>query len=424
MRSHKPAIGFIFVTLLLEVIGFGLLIPVAPRLIAELQGVTLDEAARPSGWLMATYAAMQFLCAPTLGALSDHFGRRPVLLASLLGSGLDYFAMALAPSLWLLFVTRAINGISGASMTVANAYIADVTPPEKRAAAFGLVGAAFGLGFILGPVIGGVLADPEVHLPLIGPGHLRLPFYVAGGITLANWLYGYLIVPESLPRERRAQISFAKANPVGVFEGLGSYPVVAKLTVAMFLFNLAQFGLHMTWVVYTAHRFGWSPREVGFSLGMVGICAAVVQAGLARRVVPLLGEKRALLLGLAIGTLSYVGYGLATEGWMMYLVIALGSLGGIAMPAGQSLITRSVRPDEQGRVQGAITGMNSIAQILGPLIGTSVFAYFVSDKAPFVLPGAAFFVGALLAIGGWFVAARAVRGWMAPAAPAGAVAAG
>ncbi|MGH7131590.1 MAG: TCR/Tet family MFS transporter [Phycisphaerales bacterium] len=410
MRSHKPAIGFIFITLLLDVIGFGLLIPVAPRLIAELQGGPQETAAGTFGLLAATYAVMQFLCAPTLGALSDHFGRRPVLLVALFGSGLDYFALALSPTVPLLFISRAVNGISGASMTVASAYIADITPPEKRAAGFGIVGAAFGLGFILGPVIGGFLGDPATHLPLIGHGHVRLPFYAAGVLTLMNWLYGLLVVPESLPPERRARISFARANPVGVFLGFTRYPLVVGMAGAMFLLNLAQIGLHSTWALYTAHRFGWSPRQIGYSLAMVGICAAVVQAGLARKVIPLLGEKRALILGLAIGVLSYLGYGLATEGWMVYVVIAFGSLGGISMPAGQSLVTRAVRPDEQGRLQGAMTGLQSVAAIFGPLIATHAFEYFISDGAkPFRIEGASFFISAILAAMGWVVAAWAVN---------------
>lgn len=409
MRSYKPAIGFIFLTLMLDVIGFGLIIPVAPKLVQRIQGGDLGAAAGTVGMLTASYAAMQFLFAPILGALSDRFGRRPVLLVALFGSGLDYFAMALSPTLWILFVTRAINGISGASMTAASAYIADITPPEKRAAGFGIIGAAFGLGFILGPLIGGLLGDIDIHYP----------FYAAGGLTLLNWLYGLFILPESLPPERRGTFSLARANPVGAFAGLGRYPLVAGLAGALFLLNLAQFSLHSTWVLYTSHRYAWTPRDVGLSLALVGIGAAVVQAGLARKIIPKLGERKSLLVGIAVGAFAFLGYGLATQGWMIYAVIAVASIGGIAGPAGQALISKAVRGDEQGSVQGTLTGLQSIAQILGPLIGTQTFAYFISDRAPISLPGAPFLVGSLLSVIGFFVAAWAVgrRSHATPAPP-------
>jgi DHA1 family tetracycline resistance protein-like MFS transporter len=399
VRAHKPAIRFIFITLLLDVMGFGLLIPVGPKLVRELSGGNEQAGAHYFGLLAATYAAMQFIFAPTLGALSDHFGRRPVLLFSLLGSGLDYFALALSPNLAFLYVTRAINGLTGGSMTVASAYIADVTPPEKRAAGFGLVGAAFGLGFVIGPLLGGVLGRHDI----------RWPFYAAGALTLANWLYGCFVVPESLPPERRAKMTFARSNPIGVFAGLARYPLVAWMSAALFLLNLAQFSLHSTWVLYTGHRYGWDAGQVGWSLFAVGIGAAVVQAGLARRLIPALGEKTALMLGLLLGVMSYAGYGAATQGWMIYAVIAVGSLGGIAGPAAQSLITRSVRPDEQGAVQGAITGLQSVAAILGPLIGTSIFAYAIRDPwRDQHVPGLSFYASALLAALGWLVAGIAV----------------
>ncbi|HVZ95127.1 MAG TPA: TCR/Tet family MFS transporter [Phycisphaerales bacterium] len=401
MRAHRPAVGFIFVTLLLDVLGFGLLIPVGPRLVMSLlnngTGGTEQQAANIVGILMAIYATMQFFFAPVLGALSDHFGRRPVLLVALFGSGLDYFAMALAPSMSILFVTRAINGLSGASMTVANAYIADSTPPEKRAAGFGMVGAAFGLGFILGPLIGGLLGKIDI----------RLPFYVAGGITLLNWLYGYFVLPESLAPQSRAKFTLARANPFVIMAGVGRYPLVAGLAVAFFLMYLAMFGLHATWVLYTMHRYHWSSFDVGLSLALVGVGAAVVQAGLARKLIPALGERRSLLFGVTLGALTYVGYGLAPQGWMIYAIIVLGSIGGIAQPAGQSLITKSVRPDEQGAIQGALTSLQCVAQIIGPLIGTAVFSYFISDHAPFGgdLPGASFILGGIFCGIGSIIAA-------------------
>jgi MFS transporter, DHA1 family, tetracycline resistance protein len=397
-----PAIRFILVTIVLDVLGFGLLIPVGPKLVEQLmhggRGGTEAEAAPLVGLLMMTWSLMSFLFAPILGGLSDRVGRRPIILISLLGSGLDYFAQALAPSLGWLFITRAINGVSGAAMTVANAYIADVTPPEGRAAAFGKVGAAFGIGFVIGPLLGGILGGIDI----------RLPFYAAGALTLVNWLYGWFVLPESLPRDRRTRLSWARANPAGAFGALGHYPMVAWMAGAMFLLNMAQFGLHATWVLYTAHRFGWDETAAGWSLFAVGVSAAVVQGGLARPIIAKIGEKAALLLSLLVTIGAFIGYGLATEGWMMYVVIIVGSLGGISMPAAQSLITRAVRPTEQGSIQGAITSLQSVAGIIGPVLGGWVMGRFISPEAPFNLPGASFFVSAGLSVVGWVLAAVAI----------------
>lgn len=404
MQTTRPAIGFIIVTLLLDTLGFGLIIPVAPRLVQELQGWSEQQAAPYVGLLSAVYAAMQFLFAPVLGSLSDHFGRRPVILVSLFGSGLDYFAMALAPNLWVLFITRAINGLSGASFSVANAYIADVTSPSKRAAAFGMVGAAFGVGFMLGPLLGGVLGSVDI----------RLPFVAAGAVTLLNWLYGYFVLPESLSAENRSRFTIRRANPAAVFAGLGRHRLVIGLAASFFFFNMAQFGLHATWVLYTGLRYGWSAFDVGFSLFMVGVCAAVVQAGLAGRIIGAIGEGRAVLIGLGIATAAYVGYGAATQGWMILVIIVLGSLGGIAQPAAQSLITRTVGPSEQGRTQGALAGLQNIANIAGPIIGTTVFAYFTSDRALVPVPGASFLLGAVLCLLGLAAAWRTLAAHAPP----------
>lgn len=427
MPSPKPAVRFVFITLLLDVIGFGLLIPVGPRLVEELQGAaaTPQSAAAPFGWLSATFATMMFLCAPILGALSDRFGRRPVLLISLLGSGIDYFAQALTPSLWFLFVTRALNGVSGSSMSVCNAYIADVTPPEKRAAAFGIIGAAFGLGFAIGPVLGGsmpgmatYLASHADHLPgfLAGPlsylgAHAtRAPFWAAGVLCMINWLYGCFVLPESLPSDRRRGFQIRKAHPIATFQHLRRYPVVIALGVSLFLVNLAQFGLHSTWALYTQEKFSWSPLQIGISLGLVGLGAIVVQGGLVRRIVPALGEPRSVLVGLGVGVLAYIGYGVATQGWMIYVMVLAFSIGGIAGPASQAIITKSVPVNEQGETQGALAGINSIAAIVGPLIGSSVFSYFISKDSPEYLPGAPMFASALIATGSLALAFRAVRG--------------
>jgi DHA1 family tetracycline resistance protein-like MFS transporter len=416
--DRKPALGFILVTTALDVLGFGLLIPVSPRLVMHLlhagQGGTEAEAAPYVSGLQATFFAMSFLFAPMLGALSDRVGRRPVLLISLFGSGLDYIAMSFAPTLWILYATRIINGLSGASFTVVNAYIADVTPREKRAAAFGMVGAAFGIGFIIGPVIGGVLGDDQHSIPLIGPGNIRYPFYCAAALTLINWMYGLFVLPESLPRERRNVFNWKKANPMGALHGLGRYPLVAELAASLFLVNMAQFGLHVVWVLYTKHRYEWTTRQVGLSLFVVGLGAAVVQGGLARRLIPMLGERRSLLLGMALGTLAYVAYGLAPHGWMIYAIVAIASLGGIAGPACQAMITHTVRPEEQGAVQGTLTSLNSIAGIIGPLVAGFVFKIAISDNPPFHIPGnnnagASFFVSAALSLAAFVIATWAMK---------------
>lgn len=411
MKSSAPAVKFIFVTLMLDVLGFGVIIPVGPRLVQSLinhgAGGSEESAAHYVGLLVATYSVMQLIFSPILGALSDRFGRRPVLLFALFGSGFDYFAAALAPNLMILYITRAINGLSGASMTVANAYIADITPPHKRAAAFGMIGAAFGLGFILGPVIGGVLGDYNI----------RYPFYLAGALTLINWFYGLLVLPESLPAERRSpNFSLAKANPVGAVLGLARYPLVAGLAAALFLLNTAMFILHATWVLYTEHRYNWSARDVGISLATVGLGAAVVQAGLARRIIPAIGERASLLIGILIGMFAYIGYGSATHGWMIYAIIAFASLGGIAGPALQAMITRTVSPTEQGAVQGALTSLQCVANIVGPIMGTAVFAFFISEKSGYDIPGASFYLSAFLSLLGLGIAAIASRHWK-PAPP-------
>ncbi len=413
--GRKPAVKFILLTLLLDVLGFGLLIPVAPHLIEQLQppGKGVQDAAHTYGLLIATYAALQFVFSPILGCLSDRFGRRPVVLISLFGTGIDFFAQAFAPNLTILFITRAINGISGANITACNAYVADVTPPEKRAAAFGMIGAAFGIGFIFGPLIGGLLAAKELAIPgagIVFHGHIRYPFYAAGALTLLNWVYGYFVLPESLPADRRRPFNLLQANPAGALTRLTRYPTVWGLAGALFLLHLAMFALHSTWVLYTAHRYQWSELQTGLSLALVGVGAAVVQGGLARKIIPALGEKRSLLLGIAIGVAAYIGYGSAPQGWMIYAIICVASLGGISGPACQALITNSVSPREQGEVQGALMSLQCVANIAGPLMGVATFAYFISERAPFYMPGASYYLSAMLAALGLAVAAWALRG--------------
>jgi len=402
MPRRTPGLTFVFFTLLLDVLGFGLLIPVGPRLVAFVQGMPATGAEHETsiavGILAATYAAMQFIFSPLIGSLSDRFGRRPVLLVALFGSGIDYFIGAMAPSLWVLFVTRAVSGISGATVPVCSAYIADVTTPEKRAAGYGLIGAAFGLGFVFGPLIGGVLGDDQIVLPLVGRGDIRYPYIAAGILTMLNWLYGYFVVPESLPRDKRRPFSWSKSNPLGAIRWLTHHPVVLTLAAALFLLNVAQFGLHTTWVLSMQARFHWTTTQVGWSLFTVGISAAIVQGLLARKIVPALGERVCLVGGIILGVLAFIAYGAATHGWMIYAFIAIASIGGVAGPAAQAITSKAIGPTEQGLLQGALGSLTSVAGVIGPLIATGVFRAFTPAGAIAAFPGAAapFFSGAAI----------------------------
>lgn len=406
MKRRRPAVAFVLITLFLDVLGVGLIIPILPRLIEELAGGDVSEASHIFGLLAALYSLMQFLFAPMLGSLSDRFGRRPVLLASLLGSGLDYLLLAWAPTLGWFFLGRAVSGITGASITTASAYIADVSPPEKRAQNFGLIGATFGLGFIAGPALGGLLGD-------IG---LRWPFLVAAALTLVNWLYGLCVLPESLTPANRRGFSWRRSNPVGALTALRRYPVVLGLTVTFFLLNLAQSSLHSTWVLYTGHRYHWTVGQTGLSLAVVGASAMIVQGGLVRVIIPKIGEPRGIVLGLAIGALAMAGYGLATRGWMIYAILVFGALGGIAGPSAQGLISKRVQANEQGAVQGALSSLASVAGILGPPVATALFGYFVRPDAVIYLPGAAFFLASGLMLVALLMAARVLRRLPPPAA--------
>jgi DHA1 family tetracycline resistance protein-like MFS transporter len=383
---RKPALGFIFVTLFLDILGIGLIVPILPKLIQEFEGGNISAASHIYGSLAALYCLMQFLCAPAIGSLSDRYGRRPVILTSLMGSGLDYLLLAWAPSLPWFFLGRIIAGVTGANITAASAYIADVSPPEKRAANFGLVGAAFGLGFIAGPALGGVL----------GTYGLRVPFYAAAGLTFVNWLYGMFVLPESLSKENRRAFDWSRANPVGSFVALKRHPAVWGLTETYFLMQLAHQVFPSTWVLYTGHRYHWTPKQVGLSLAAVGVMAAIVQGGLARKIIPFLGERRAIVIGLLNAVIFFTCYGLAEQGWMIYGLIVAGSICSVAMPAIQGLISRSVSANEQGGVQGALSSLASLTGILGPPLYTGLFGYFVGNNAPAYVPGAAFFCGATL----------------------------
>lgn len=384
--NRTAGLGFIFVTLLIDVLGFGLLIPILPEFVARLSHQGPSAAARDFGWLLAIYGAMQFLFSPLLGMLSDRFGRRPVLLLSLLFTGVDYVIMALAPTLTWLYVGRTISGIVGASFTAASAYIADVSPPEKRSQNFGLLGAAFGVGFIIGPAMGGVLGA-------WGP---RVPFWAAAGLSFANLLYGWFILPESLRPENRRRFSWRTANPIGALAVLGRYPVVWGLTGALVATNLAGQCLQSTWVLWTTVRFGWGVRENGLSLGAFGVVSLVFQLGLARVLLPRLGDRRTLLIGLAVAAVEYVCYAFATQGWMVYVIMIAGGMSFLAGQATQGLLSQQVGEDQQGTLQGALTSLASLTGIFGPPIATGLFAYYTRPAAPVPFPGAPFILAACL----------------------------
>ena len=386
LGKSKYALNFIFLTLLIDITGLGIIIPVMPKLIGQLTGEGLSVASEYGGWLTFAYAFMQFIFAPILGNLSDKYGRRPVLLLSLLGFGIDYLFLAFAPSIFWLFIGRIIAGIAGASMTTAMAYIADVSAPEKRAQNFGIVGAAFGLGFIIGPVLGGVL----------GQFGTRIPFFAAAGLALLNFLYGYFILPESLTKENRRPFNFKTANAWASLSRLKRYPKVLSLAGALILVYLASYALQSVWTYYNMYKFGWTEALVGYSLGFVGITIAVVQGGLIRIIIPKLGQERSLYIGLALYSFGYILFAFASESWMMFAFMIPYSLGGIAGPALQGIMSNQVPPNEQGELQGTLTGLMSLTAIFGPLLMTHLFSAFTGKQAYIEFPGAPFLVGAVL----------------------------
>jgi len=384
--KKQAALGFIFITLLVDIIGFGLIIPVMPRLIAQLENCTISQASIYGGYLLFAYAIMQFLCAPILGNLSDRFGRRPILLFSLFGFGLDYLLTGFAPSIEWLFVGRLVAGITGASFSTASAYIADVSTPEKKAQNFGMIGVAFGVGFIIGPALGGFLGK-------IG---LRVPFYAAAGLALCNWLYGYFILPESLSKENRRPFSWRKANPIGSLKMLQKFPVILGLVASIGLLYIAAHAVQTTWGYYTMEKFKWDEAMIGISLAIVGLAVAIVQGGLVRVAIPKLGQERSVYVGLGFYTLGFILFALASKTWMMFAFTGVYTLGGLAGPALQGIISNHVPKNEQGELQGALTSLMSASSIVGPLIMTNIFAYFTSANAPFYFPAAPMALGAIL----------------------------
>jgi DHA1 family tetracycline resistance protein-like MFS transporter len=400
LGKSKYALNFIFLTLLIDITGLGIIIPVMPKLIGQLTGEGLSVASEYGGWLTFAYAFMQFIFAPILGNLSDKYGRRPVLLLSLLGFGIDYLFLAFAPSIFWLFISRIIAGIAGASMTTAMAYIADVSAPEKRAQNFGIVGAAFGLGFIIGPVLGGVL----------GQFGTRIPFFAAAGLALLNFLYGYFILPESLSKENRRPFNFKTANAWASLARLKRYPKVLSLAGALVLVYLASYALQSVWTYYNMYKFGWTEALVGYSLGFVGITIAVVQGGLIRIIIPKLGQERSLYIGLALYSFGYILFAFASESWMMFAFMIPYSLGGIAGPALQGIMSNQVPANEQGELQGTLTGLMSLTAIFGPLLMTHLFSAFTGKQAYIEFPGAPFLVGAVLLLASSIWAYRSLHG--------------
>ncbi|MBM3442228.1 MAG: TCR/Tet family MFS transporter [Bacteroidetes bacterium] len=395
----RAAMGFILVTVLVDVIGLGIIIPVLPGLIKELVRADISTASSYGGWLMFSYAVMQFLCAPVLGNLSDQYGRRPILLFSLFGFGLDYILLAFAPSIGWIFLGRILAGITGASFTTASAYVADVSLPDKRAQHFGLIGAMFGLGFIIGPVAGGML----------GQFGTRVPFMASALLTLLNWMYGYFVLPESLPPQRRRLFSWSRANPFGALRHLRRYPAVWGLILSLTFVYIGAHAVQTTWSYYNIGKFGWDERMVGYSLAFVGLMIAAVQGGLIRLVIPRLGQKRSMFLGLLLFTTGMVLYAFATQGWMMFLFSFVYCLGGIAGPSIQGIISSQVPADEQGELQGSLTSLMSATTIVGPLLMTSLYAYFTRPSAPIFFPGAPFLMGAIFFLTGSLLALRSLR---------------
>ncbi len=403
MKARKAAVVFIFVTVTLDMLAIGLIAPVLPKLILDFLGGNMKVAADWNGIFGTVFAAMQFFFSPVLGVLSDRFGRRPVILLSNLGLGLDYIVMAVAPTMSWLFVGRIISGITSSSIPTAMAYIADVVPREKRAGAFGMVGVAFGLGFILGPAIGGPLGD-------ISP---RLPFLVAAGFSLTNWLWGYFFVPESLPRERRKEFTLRRANPVGSLVLLRSHHELWRLATIQFLAYVAH-NVFSIWALYAIYRYAWSQSMIGLSLAVVGVCTAVISAGLTPRMVARFGERRTLYIGQFFGATGMLIAGLARNGAALLASIPIISMWNISMPAAQGMMTHRVSEREQGELQGAIGSLRSLSFLIGPGLFSWTYAWFINPEHSFHLPGAPYYLGAALLFTAMLMSTRIEQPQFAP----------
>jgi MFS transporter, DHA1 family, tetracycline resistance protein len=395
-EKRNAGLTFIFITLLIDVTGFGIIIPILPQLISELVSGDLSTASRWGGLLMFIFAIMQFICAPIMGGLSDMYGRRPVLLATLFAFGLDFILQGLAPSIWWLFIGRMIAGITGASFSTAGAYIADVSEPEKRAQNFGIIGAAFGVGFILGPVIGGFL----------GQYGSRVPFFAAAALALINFTYGYFILPESLKPENRRPFDWTRANPLGTLLRVRRYPVLLSLLGALSFMYIAGHANQSTWSYIMMDKFGWDARMVGISLGWVGLTVGIVQGGLTRIIIPKLGQIKSVYVGLILSAIGFLLFAFADQSWMVFVFMIPFALGGIAGPALQGIMSNQVPPDEQGELQGTLSSVMSLTSIIGPLLMSNLFSHFTRPGATLHFAGAPFLAGSILAIISAFLAWR------------------
>ncbi len=398
--SRRHAMTFVVITVLIDVIGFGIIMPVLPSLLEIINPVGASENSMISGYLLFSYAVLQFFAAPVLGNLSDRFGRRNVLLASLFAYAVNYLIMGFATTLWVLFIGRVLTGVASATYATANAVIADVTPPEERAQNFGLLGMAFGVGFIIGPILGG----------LLGAWDVRAPFFLAAGLAFANTLYGFVVMKETLPATSRRAFSWARANPLGAILQLRAYPMLIGLIVALFLYNMAHHVYPANWNFYAMAKFDWSPLQVGVAMAYVGLFMAVVQGGLIRVVVPRLGPPRTAVVGFLGAAAAYLGIGFAQTELTLYVWLAVSALAGFVMPAVQAILTSQVPQNQQGELQGILASVASIGAIFGPITMTHVFGWFTSPQAPIHFPGAAFALAGLLTIVALFVFGAGVRG--------------
>ncbi len=397
--KKQAAMGFIFITMLLDVIGWGIIIPVIPTLIEQLIDGDISEAAKIGGWLTFAYAIVQFICAPLIGNLSDKYGRRPIILVSLFAFSLDYILLAFAPTITWLFIGRIIAGVTGASITTASAYIADISTPENRAKNFGMIGAAFGLGFIIGPVIGG----------LLGQYGARVPFYATAVLCMLNFLYGYFVLPESLTKENRRPFDIKRANPIGSFLHLKKYPALIGLVLAIFILYTGSHAVQSNWSYFTMYQFNWDEKMVGISLGAIGLLVGLVQGVLIRWVNPILGNEKSIYIGMGMYAIGMFLFAFATEGWMMFVFLIPYCLGGIAGPALQAVVSLQVPANEQGEIQGTLASLMSASAIVGPPVMTGIFYYFTHNEAPFVFGGAPFVLGGVLMLISTLLAFYALR---------------
>ena len=397
--KRQTSLIFIFVTVVLDAMGVGIIIPIIPDLITKLTGDGLSDASLYGGWLMLSFAGMQFLFSPLMGILSDKFGRRPILLLSILGLGIDYIFHAVAPTIGWLFVGRLLAGITGASFTVASSYVADISSKEDRAKNFGMIGAAFGLGFIVGPALGGIIAANFT---------VEAPFYFAAALSLLNVAYGFFVLPESLPKEKRREVVWKNANPIGALVHLSKYKVVLGLIVALFFVHFAGQSLPSTWTFFTQFQFNWTNDEVGYSLAVVGLMVAIVQGGLTGVMTKKFGNRTTVFIGFFFWTFGMISFVLVQNTWQLYAVMIPYCLGGMAGPTLQGMISNEVPSNQQGELQGALTSLVSLSSVIGPPAMTSIFFFYTNENAPFSLPGAPYALAAFLMFVGFIFASRSL----------------